>query len=348
MKIQKEFFGKTPDDQAVELYTLAGDGLEARIITYGGTIISLKTPDRNGRLADIVLGCDTLDDYLKGTPHFGCVVGRYANRIRNARFSLDGTEYTLAKNSGENHIHGGFKGFDKVVWNAQEVRGKDCVAVKLTYLSKDGEEGYPGNLKCAAVYTLTNNNELKISYEAQTDKATILNLTNHSYFNLAGYDSGDILSHILVITADSFTVSDQDQLPTGLITAVKGTALDFTRPTAIGARIAQVKGGYDLNYVLNNTDGSLTLAARVCEPVSGRSMEVYTTQPGIQLYTGNFLDGSVKGKGTVYNKHYGLCLETQHYPDSPNHADFPSTVLRPGQKYQQLTVYKFQTQSLKG
>jgi len=342
VNIQKESFGKTSDGNTVELYTLTNkNGLEARIITYGGTIISLKTPDRNGKLADIVLGGDTLDDYLKGTPYFGCIVGRYANRIRNAKFALNDIEYMVSKNIGQHHLHGGVKGFDKVVWDAQEIKTQDGAALKLTYLSKDGEEGYPGNLKCTVVYTLTDNNELKISYDAQTDKSTVLNLTNHSYFNLAGYGSGDVSAHELTIKADKFTVSDENLIPTGEIKTVKGTPLDFTKPTPIGARIANVKGGYDLNYVLNSSDGSLALAARVHEPKTGRTMEVYTTQFGVQFYTGNFLDGSCKGKGAVYNKHNGFCLETQHYPNSPNIPNFPSTVLQPGQKYSQVTVHRF-------
>jgi aldose 1-epimerase len=342
MDIKKQPFGKTPDGKIIDHFTLTNKGgLETGIITYGGIIVSLKTLDKNGNLADIVLGCDTLDDYLNETSYFGCIVGRCVNRIRNARFSLNGIEYMVSKNCGENHIHGGIKGFDKAVWDATEIKAANSVALKLTYVSKDSEEGYPGNLKCTVIYTLTNDNELKISYEAQTDKTTVLNLTNHSYFNLAGYNASDVFDHEIMINADKFTVSDETLIPTGEIKSVKGTPLDFTKSIAIGARIAKVRGGYDLNYILNSSDGSLALAARVYELKTGRIMEIYTTQPGIQLYTGNFLNGSSKGKGAVYNKHSGFCLETQHYPNSPNIPNFPSTVLEPGQKYHQVTVHRF-------
>jgi aldose 1-epimerase len=342
MSIKKQAFGKTEDGKSVDLYTLTNaNGLKAEIITYGGIVTSLQVPDRNGKLADIVLGCDDVNDYAKKSPYFGALIGRYGNRIAKGRFTLDGVEYKLATNDGPNHLHGGKKGFDKVVWKAKPMQTKEGPALELTYLSRDGEEGYPGNLSCTVVYTLTNKNELKISYKATTDKATIVNLTHHSYFNLAGFSSGDILGHTLQIFADRFTPVDKTLIPTGEIKPVKGTPMDFTKPMAIGSRIKDVEGGYDHNYVLNSSDGSLALAASVYEPKTGRVMEIYTTEPGIQFYSGNFLDGSLKGKGAVYNKHAGFCLEAQHFPDSPNEPDFPSVVLRPGQKYTQLTVHKF-------
>ena len=342
MSINKEAFGTTPDGKAVDLYTLTNaNGLKAEIMTYGGIVTKLQAPDRNGNFADIVLGFDSLDEYIKGHPYFGAIIGRYANRIAKGKFTIDGTEYTLATNNGRNHLHGGIKGFDKVVWNAKELKTEQAVGVELSYRSGDGEEGYPGNLSCIVSYTLTNDNELKIGYEAETDKPTIVNLTNHSYFNLAGHDSGSILGHELMLNADRYTLADDELIPTGEIKSVKGTPLDFTKPMAIGSRIEQVKGGYDHNYVINNLDGSLTLAASVYEPKTGRVLEAFTTQPGVQLYTGGFLDGSNKGKGAVYNKYNGFCLETQHFPDSPNKPAFPSVVLKPGEKYTQLTIYKF-------
>ncbi len=342
MSIKKQAYGKTKDGKNVDLYILTNtNGLKAEIMTYGGIVISLQVPDRDGNFADIVLGCDSLDEYLKGTPYFGALVGRYGNRIAKGKFTLDGVEYTLATNNGPNHLHGGIKGFDKVVWNAEPMQTDQGPALKLTYRSRDGEEGYPGNLSCIVSYTLTNNNELKINYEAETDKATVINLTHHSYFNLGGHNSGDILGHELMLNADHFTPVDKDLIPTGEIKSVKGTPMDFTRPMTIGSRIEQVAGGYDHNYVLNSSDGSLALAASVYEPKTGRVMEIFTTEPGIQFYTGNFLDGSNKGKGAVYNKHNGFCLETQHFPDSPNNPNFPSVVLKPGEKYTQLTVHRF-------
>lgn len=342
MSIDKQAFGKTKDGESIDLFTLTNtNGLKAKITTYGGIMTSLQVPDRNGSFADIVLGCDNPDGYIKGTPYFGALIGRFGNRIAKGRFTLDGVEYTLAVNNGPNHLHGGIKGFDKVVWNAEQMQTDEGPALKLTYRSCDGEEGYPGNLSCTVIYTLTNDNELKISYEAETDKATVINLTHHSYFNLGGYNSGDILKHQIQINADHFTPVDETQIPTGEVKAVKGTLMDFTKPMVIGSRIEQVQGGYDHNYVLNNSNGSLAPAASAYEPKSGRVMEIFTTEPGVQFYTGNFLDGTVKGKGVVYNKHAGFCLETQHFPDSPNKPDFPSVVLRPGEKYAQLTVHKF-------
>jgi len=342
MSIEKQAFGKTKDGKEVDLYTLTNtNGLKAKITTYGGIVTSLQVPDRDGNLADIVLGYDTVDEYIKSNPYFGALIGRYGNRIAKGKFTLDGVEYTLATNDGPNHLHGGIKGFDKVVWKASAMETDEGPALKLTYVSPDGEEGYPGTLTCTVVYTLTDNDELKISYEAETDKATVLNLTHHSYFNLGGFDSGDILDHELQLNADNFTPVDDTLIPTGKIQPVKGTPMDFTSPKVIGSRIGHVKGGYDHNYVLNSSDGSLALAASVHDPKTGRVMEIYTTEPGIQFYSGNFLDGTLKGKGAVYNKHYGFCLETQHFPDSPNKPEFPSVVLKPGEKYTQLTVHKF-------
>jgi len=349
--LKKEDFGKTTDGQGVELYTLTNaNGVEARIMTYGGIVVSLKTPDRKGKMDDIVLGFDTLDEYLKGHPFFGALTGRYANRIAKGRFTLNGVEYKLAVNNGENHLHGGIKGFDKVVWKARQVPAKDGVALELTYLSKDGEEGYPGNLSIIVVYSLTDKNELKIDYSATTDKDTVINLTNHSYFNLAGQGSGDILNHQLMINAKSFTPVDSTLIPTGELRNVKDTPFDFTQPTAIGARVNQddeqlkFGQGYDHNFVVNGQTGILRQAAKVSDPASGRVMEVLTTEPGVQLYIGNFLT-EMKGKGgKVYNKRYGFCLETQHFPDSPNKPSFPSTVLKKGGRYQTTTLFKFSAQ----
>ena len=351
MDIQKEAFGKTPDGREVELYTLTNaNGLKAKIMTYGAIVVLLEVPDRNGNFADIVLGYDTLEEYIKNNPYFGAIVGRYGNRIGKARFTLNGVEYELAANNDGNHLHGGIKGFDKVVWDAEPIRQKDCVGVKLTYLSKDGEEGYPGNLSCTVIYSLTNKDELKITYEAETDKPTPNNLTHHSYFNLAGQGARDILDHGLMLNAETFLPVDEGLIPTGELRNVKGTPMDFTRPMAISARISQdyeqlrFGKGYDHNWVLNSSDGSLALAARVYERTTGRVMEIYTTEPGIQFYSGNFLDGSNIGKGgKVYEHRYGFCLETQHFPDSPNKPNFPSVILKPGEKYTHLTVHKFYT-----
>jgi aldose 1-epimerase len=341
-------FGSTKDGQAVEIYTLTNSkGVEARIMTYGAVLVSLKVPDSAGKLDDIVQGFDSLDGYVQNPPppYFGAVVGRYGNRIAKGRFTLDGKEYKLAVNNGPNALHGGLRGFDKVVWTAKT---PDAQSVELTYLSKDGEEGYPGNLTSTVTYSLSDNNELKIEYRATTDKDTVLNLTNHSYFNLAGQGSGDVLKHQITINADRFTPVDAGLIPTGELPKVEGTPFDFRQPHAIGERInaadQQIKlgGGYDHNFVLNRTGDSLELAARVTEPTSGRVMEVLTTQPGVQFYTGNFLDGSFKGKGgKAYQRRYALCLETQHFPDSPNHPAFPTSELKPGEEYHQTTVFRF-------
>ncbi|MBN1348269.1 galactose mutarotase [candidate division KSB1 bacterium] len=343
MGIKKQSFGKTPDGIDVDLYTLTNaNGLKARLITYGAILVSLEVPDKNGTPGDIVLGYDDLDGYIKENPYFGAIVGRYGNRIAKGKFKLDGVEYRLATNNDENHLHGGIKGFDKVVWQAETVQKKEAAGVKFTYLSKDGEEGYPGNLPCTVIYELTNADELKVRYEATTDKATPINLTHHSYFNLAGQGTGDILSHQVLLAADYYTPVDEALIPTGELRPVKDSPMDFTSAKAIGKEVDLVKGGYDHNFVLNNQNGTLALAAKVVEFSSGRIMEIYTTEPGIQFYTGNFLDGTITGKaGKVYKKHYGFCLETQHYPDSPNKPNFPSVILRPGEKYTHLTVHKF-------
>jgi len=346
MDVQKSVFGKMPDGSEIELYTLTNNnGLKARIMTYGAILVSLDVLDRNGKLVDITLGYDSLEEYLQESAYFGAIVGRFGNRIASGKFTLNGIEYQLATNNGENHLHGGIKGFDKVVWKAEPVRQAGAAGVKLSYLSKDGEEGYPGNLTCIVIYTLTNEDELKINYEVETDQATPVNLTHHSYFNLAGQGTGNILGHELMLNADRFTPVDKGLIPTGELRSVNESPMDFTTPKSIGARIAKVKGGYDHNYVLNSGGGSLALAARVYEPFSGRVMEILTTEPGIQFYSGNFLDGSISGKsGKVYNKHYGFCLETQHFPDSPNKPNFPSTILNPGEKYTSVTIHKFYTQ----
>lgn len=347
-KITRQRFGRTAEGIPVDLFTLTNrNGMEVKITNYGGIVVSVKVPDRNGTLGDVVLGYDTLEGYLKDNrPYFGAIIGRYANRIAKGRFTLDGREYRLAQNDGENHLHGGIKGFDKVVWKASPVRTRQGVGVRLTYRSRDGEEGYPGTVLVTVTYTLTDANELRIDYLARTTKKTILNLTHHSYFNLAG--TGDILEHRLRINADLFTPVDRTLIPTGEIRSVKGTPLDFTRPTPIGARIEQKDEqllfghGYDHNWVLNKSDAPLTLAARVEEPRTGRVLEVYTTEPGLQFYSGNFLDGSITGKANrVYGRRAGFCLEAQHFPDSPNKPHFPSVVLSPGQQYRQTTVYKF-------
>jgi len=347
--ITKQSFGKTGDGENVDLYTLTNNlGMQAKIMNYGGIVVSLKVPDRNGKMDDVVLGFNDLDSYLKGHPYFGAIVGRYGNRIAKGRFTLNGFEYKLAVNNGENHLHGGIKGFDKVVWTAKEMRTKMGPALSLTYISKDGEEGYPGTLTATVVYTLTNNNELKLDYTVTTDKDTVSNLTHHSYFNLAGEGNGDILSHILTLNGSRFTPTDAGSIPTGELKAVAGTPFDFLKPTVIGKRIndqdqqLQYGSGYDHNFVVNGKFGSLRSAATVYEPTSGRVLEVWTTEPGVQFYTGNFLDGTLTGKsGKVYQKRFGFCLETQHYPDSPNHPAFPTTTLKKGATYRSTTVYRF-------
>ncbi len=341
-------FGKARNGDAVELYTLTnGKGMEATIMTYGGIVTSLRVPDRTGKLDDVVLGFDTIDGYLGDppAPYFGALIGRYGNRIAKGRFTLSGTEYKLAQNNGVNALHGGLQGFDKVVWKAKSPGPQ---SLELTYFSKDGEEGYPGNLTSTVVYTVTDNNELKLDYSATTDKDTVLNLTNHSYFNLAGQGEGDVQQHTMTINADKFTPVDETLIPTGELRSVDGTPFDFRQPKTIGERIdgadQQLKfgGGYDHNYVLNVSGAAPELAVRVTEPKSGRVMEVLTTQPGVQLYTGNKLDGKLRGKGgKAYLSRYGFCLETQHFPDSPNKPSFPSVALKPGERYQSTTIYRF-------
>jgi aldose 1-epimerase len=347
--MKKQAFGTTADGQPVDLYTLTNkNGMEASIITYGGIVMSLKTPDRTGKLEDVVLGFDNLASYLSTNPYMGAIVGRYGNRIGGGRFKLNGVEYKLAANNGPNALHGGLKGFDKVVWQARDASDGQTQRLELSYLSKDGEEGYPGNLSVTVVYTLTDANELRIDYAATTDKDTVVNLTNHSYFNLGGPAEADILGHELTLYADKFTPVDKTLTPTGELRNVEGTPLDFRKPAAIGARINQADeqlkfgGGYDHNFALTSGGGALAPAARVYEPKSGRVMEVLTTEPGIQFYSGNFLDGTLTGRGgKVFAKRTGFCLETQHFPDSPNKSQFASTVLKPGQKYQTATVYRF-------
>ncbi|WP_184342278.1 aldose epimerase family protein [Prosthecobacter vanneervenii] len=340
--VESRTWGKTPAGEEVQLFTLKNTGgLEAQICTWGGYIVTLKAPDKKGALADVTLGFDSLDGYLGKNPFFGCITGRYANRIGGAKFTLDGVEYSVTANSGKHQLHGGKAGFDKKLWAAKAVKD----GVELSYTSPDGEEGYPGTLKCTVTYTLTPDNGLKIDYAATADKATVLNLTNHAYFNLSGEGSGDILGHQLTIPTEQITATDDDLIPTGEIASIKGTPLDFTTPHAIGERIGAdfkplVQGiGYDHNYVLQGS--GLKLAAIVKDTASGRVMTVRTTEPGVQLYTGNHLNG-VPGKGGhIYAKRHGFCLETQHYPDSPNHPSFPGTTLRPGETFQSTTIYQF-------
>ncbi|MGE5604813.1 MAG: aldose epimerase family protein [Bacteroidota bacterium] len=343
MKLIKEPFGSLKEGKEVSLFTLQNQGdMTVKIITYGGIITSILTPDQNGNTDDVVLGFNSLEDYLGGHPYFGALIGRYGNRIAKGKFILNGKEYRLAVNDGKNHLHGGLVGFDKVVWDAEELRNDAEVGVRLTYFSKDGEEGYPGNLRTTVTYLLNDQNELTIAYQATTDQPTVINLTNHAYFNLTGEGSGNILDHEALINADRYAAVSADLIPTGELVSVKGTAMDFSTPKKIGIEIDQVKGGYDHNYVLNKTNNELSLAAKVFEPKSGRTLEVFTTEPGVQFYTGNFLDGTLIGKaGKPYGKHAGFCLETQHFPDSPNQPEFPSTLLNPGDIYQQMTIYKF-------
>ena len=348
---EKTSFGKTPDGQNVDLYTLTNqNGMQVAITNFGGIVVRIQTVDRQGKTDDVVLGYDSLDGYVNDTAYFGAVIGRYGNRIALGKFTLDGARYTLARNNGENSLHGGIKGFNKAVWQAREMAVEDGPSVELTYLSKDGEEGYPGNLSVKVLYTLTDRNELKIDYTATTDKKTVLNLTNHSYFNLNPAGS-DVLQHLLMIQADKFTPVDAGLIPTGELRSVAGTPFDFRKPTAIGARIEQedeqlkLGKGYDHNFVLNRKGKGMELAARVVEPTTGRVLEVLTSEPGVQFYTGNFLDGTVRGKGgKAYGRRSAFCLETQHFPDSPNHPKFPSTELKPGEKYQTTTIYRFGAQ----
>lgn len=342
--IAKSDFGKLPDGTVIESYTLYNiHGASATIITYGATLTQLFVPDKNGKLGDVVLGFDKLESY-EGDPHpfFGTTIGRYGNRIANGKFTLDGKEYHLYINNPPNSLHGGKVGFDRRVWKAASSEDAQGEAVRFTYVSPDGEEGYPGTLTVSVTYTLTASNELQINYAAETDKPTVLNLTNHSYFNLGG--TGDVLKHVLELHADKYTPVDATLIPTGQIASVAGTPLDFRKPTPIGAHIGEIQdiGGYDHNFVVNGKPGTLRLAAKVDDPATGRQMEVWTSEPGMQFYSAIHLDPSIVGKGgKPYQKYGALCLETQHYPDSPNHPTFPTTVLRPGQKFRSETIYKF-------
>jgi aldose 1-epimerase len=340
--VTKRAFGKTPEGTAVDLYSLTDGKIDADIITYGGIVVSLRTPDRNGKLDDVVLGCDSVEKYMAQTAHFGGIIGRYANRIAHGAFRLDGNTYHIPKNDGDNALHGGIRGFDKVVWKGTQIPN----GVELTYVSKDGEEGFPGTLTATVRYTVEGS-ALRIEYSATTDKHTVLNLTNHSYFNLAG-GNGDILKHVLKIDASRITPVDATLIPTGELKPVEGTPFDFRTPHAIGERIGAddpqllLGHGYDHNFVLDHPASELSEAAEAYEPTTGRILRVRTTEPGLQLYTGNFLDGSITGKeGRVYNRRFAFCLETQHFPDSPNHPSFPSTELKPGQKFHSVTVYEF-------
>jgi aldose 1-epimerase len=348
LSVTEAEFGTLPDGTAVTLYSLCNSGgVRVKLTNYGGIVTSIQTPDRTGQAGEITLGFDTLKEYLAGHPYFGALVGRYANRIAAGRFSLDGRQYVLARNNGPNHLHGGEVGFDKVVWHARPFRHQRAVGVRLRYVSKDGEEGYPGNLAVEVTYSLTEDNELRIDYQATTDKPTPINLTNHTYWNLAGPAQGRIDEHQLVIYADHYLPVDEGLIPTGELRSVQGTPMDFREPHAIGERIEQVPGGYDHCYVLvHRTDrpDDLERAAWVHDPHSGRVLEVLTTEPGIQLYTGNFLDGSLASRGAVFHERTGFCLETQHFPDSPNQPSFPNTILRPGQTFRSTTVYRFSVQ----
>jgi aldose 1-epimerase len=341
--ITKQAFGRTSDGGAVDLYTLADGKVEVRIMNYGGIIVSLRAPDREGKLDDVVLGYDSFDGYRTNPAYFGAIIGRYANRIAHGSFQLDGKNYSIPKNNGDNTLHGGIRGFDKKLWTAREIKD----GIELTYVSKDGEEGFPGTLTTMVRYTL-NAGALRVDYSATTDKDTVLNLTNHSYFNLAGQGKGEVLGHVVKIDAARFTPVDSSLIPTGELKSVQGTPFDFRTPHAIGERIdsndeqLRLGMGYDHNFVLDHPEGQLAEAAEVYEPTTGRILRVLTTQPGVQFYTGNHLDGSITGKGgVVYKARFAFCLETQHFPDSPNHPSFPSTELKPGQKFHSVTVFQF-------
>ncbi len=347
-KIQQQVFGEMPDGRDVELYTLANEqGVEARIMNYGGTLVSLRAPDRNGVQADIVLGFDEFAPYLSQHPYFGALIGRYANRIAGARFTIDEKAYCFSANDGRNHLHGGRIGFDKILWGAEPAETADGPQLVLNHFSRAGEEGYPGNLTVRVTYTLTAQNELRLDYSASTDQTTVINLTHHSYFNLAG--AGTIHDHLLRLAAKRYLPVDAELIPLGEQRSVRGTPFDFTDARAIGSGISsdeaqlQLAGGYDHCWVLTEQSGACPLAAQLHEPISGRALSVFTTQPGIQVYSGNFLDGGIRGKqGRRYQRHSGLCLETQHFPDSPNHPSFPTTMLRPRETYREITVYRFE------
>ena len=351
--MKQERFGRTSDSTPMDLYKLLNrNGIGIAICTYGGAIVSLEVPDRRGHLADVVLGYDSFDGYLSDAAYLGSILGRHANRVAQGRFTLNGITYNLVRNNGDHHLHGGLKGFDKVVWKARDASTPNGQALELTYLSKDLEEGYPGNLQVRVTYALNDANDLKIEYFATSDKDTVVNLTNHTYFNLGGHDSGTILKHELMINADRFTPTDASSIPTGEFRSVEGTPFDFRLPRTIGSRVNQEHEqltyghGYDQNFVLNRADPLTTsLAARVLEPTSGRILEVWTTEPGLQLYCGNFLDGSIRGKkGVPYQRNQGFCLETQHFPDSPNQPNFPSTILKAGAQFHSTTILRFLSQ----
>ncbi len=342
-------YGVLPDGREVNAYTLTNaNGMALTVINYGGIVTSLMAPDKNGKVEDVVLGFDSLSQYVKNNPYFGCLIGRFGNRIAKGKFSLDGRDYTLAQNNGANHLHGGVRGFDKMFWNIEEHDSPDGPAVRLTYQSKDMEEGYPGNLDVEVIYVLTDDNAWKVHYKATTDAKTIVNLTQHTYFNLTGNTKRDILQHELLLNADRYIPVDETLIPTGALAAVEGTPFDFRSATVIGKGIddphvqVQRGGGFDHCWVLNDADTGLTHAATLRDPSSGRVLRVQTTEPGVQFYSGNFLDGTLTGKyNTVYAYRYGLCLETQHFPDSPNRPDFPSVVLNPGEVFESTTVFSF-------
>jgi aldose 1-epimerase len=341
METEKRRFGQLSDGREVSIFNLRNDaGMEVDITNYGGIITAIRIPDRNKVPGDVVLGFETLEEYLGEHPYFGAIIGRSANRIANGRFTLEGKEYTLAVNNGPNHLHGGIRGFDKVLWTAATEKMLDSVSLKLGYESVHMEEGYPGNLLVEVDYTLNDSNELIISYRATTDRATIVNLTNHSYFNLNNC-RGDILDHDLMIDADAITEFDEHSTPTGRILPLEGTCFDFRRAKKIGMEIGATPPGYDINYVLNDDDGELRRIAAVYHEGTGRSMDVLTTQPGVQLYTSNYVEGITGKEGVLYGKHSAVCLETQHFPDAPNQQSFPSTVLYPGEEYDQVTIYRF-------
>ena len=351
--VTRERFGVAPDGKPVDVYTLVNArGIRTRILTYGGIIQTLETPDRTGKLDDVVLGFGDLQGYVKSSPYFGAIVGRYGNRIARGRFTLEGRTYTLATNNGPNHLHGGIKGFDKVVWGAESFRSDTAAGLVLTHVSPDGDEGYPGTLRAKVTYTLTDRDELAIDSEATTDKTTIVNLTNHTYWNLAGDGTRDVLGHVMMLPASAIVPVDSTLIPTGQLLPVAGTPFDFRTPAPVGARIndphVQIRygGGYDHTFVLDRQSATgMSHAARVTEPTTGRTLDIHTTEPGVQVYSGNFLDGSFAGKrGRVYRRRYGLALETHHYPDSPNQPSFPSVVLRPGETYRTRTVFRFGTQ----
>jgi aldose 1-epimerase len=344
--VQKSAYGQLSDGRAIDLYTLTNaHRVVCKVITFGGIVTELHVPDKDGKTGDVVLGCPDLKTYEAGHPFFGAITGRVANRIAGAKFTLDGKEYKLEANNGPHSLHGGREAFDKRPWHAEPVDTRHGAAVRLTRTSPDGEEGFPGNLKVAVTYTLTDNNELRIDYEATTDKATPVNLTNHSYFNLAGHDSGTVLDQVMMIAADKYTPGDETLVPSGKIEPVQGTPFDFTKPTVIGSRFKELKDkpvGYDLNYVLNAQSNLTEQAARATDPKSGRVLEMFTTEPGVQFYTSNFMDGKQKGKGGVlYPQHGAFCLEAQHFPDAVHHDNFPSIILKPGDTYRQTTIYKF-------